>query len=54
MRLWSFGESDDERKRGGNHVVVLGDLNTRVWDEEVLSLMGKYGLLGRTEMEIVI
>ena len=32
----------EERKRGGCHVVVLGDLNARVGNEEVLGVMGKY------------
>ena len=33
----------EERKRGGCHVVVLGDLNARVGNEEVLGVMGSMG-----------
>ena len=35
-----------ERKRGGSHVVLLGDLNARVGYEEVLGIMGKCGVPG--------
>ena len=33
----------EERMRGGCQVVVLGDLNARVWNKEVHGVMGKYG-----------
>ena len=41
----------EERKRGGCYVIVLRDLNTRLGNEEVLVVMGKYGVPGRTVME---
>ena len=36
-----------ERKRGGCQVIVLGDLNARVGNEEELGVMGKHGVPGR-------
>ena len=47
--IWS--DDVEERMRGGIHVVVLGDLNTRVGNEEVLGVMGKYGVPGRNISE---
>ena len=34
-------------KRGDCHVIVLGDLNARTGNEEVLGVMGTYGVPGR-------
>ena len=55
----------EERKRSWSQVNVLGDLNARVWNEEVHGVMGKYGVRGRNvsgdrllemcgEMELVV
>ena len=55
----------EERKRSGCQVIVLGDLNARVGNEEVHGVMGKYGVPGKnisgdrllemcSEMELVV
>ena len=55
----------EEWKRGGSHVVVLGDLNAKIGNEAVDGVIDKYGRLERnvrgerllkmcSEMEMVI
>ena len=42
-----LAEFVEERKRGGCQVIVLGDMNARVGNEELLGVIGKYGVPGR-------
>ena len=42
--LLSIAGCVEERERSGCQVIVLGDLNARVGNEEVHGVMGKYGV----------
>ena len=64
--FWSeLAGCSEERTRDGCNVVVLGDLNARVGNEEIIGVMRKYGVPGRnvsgkrllellSELELVI
>mgnify|MGYP000179807776 CR=1 FL=1 len=65
VRMKKSSECVEERDRGRSHVVLLGDLNVRIGNEEVLGVIGKFGEPGRnlngerllqmhSEMETVI
>ena len=42
VRMKKSSECVEERDRGRSHVVLLGDLNVRVGNKEVLGVMRKY------------